>query len=284
MTDTKTKWKTPSGKIKVQPVQRAINSMIQDPAHEAYFLFGSSTNEYVLTRNTSGYLNNPFAHPEDQAWLEEILDLDLNYHKTGSEWEKFKVALGKDAIILDLSNPRDYITYLVLLSNKRAIAPSGAVQKKKLSYRYVMLAEDFEVKEKAKIVNSTKDAYMFLGKLQADKQSMLDFLTVYGKGVDDQSTKGFLTGAIDDIMKEDLEGFLEIARDKENYTLRLMIQQAVKLNVIVLTGREYSLPGGDKLADKGTIATLENAMEYLQAPENQDILMTLEARVKNAKD
>ena len=284
MTTKNTNWKTPSGRIKVQPVQRAINSMIQDPAHEAYFLFGNSTNEYVLPRNTSGYLVNPFTSPEEQAWLEGILELDLNYHKKNSEWEKVKVILGKDAIILDMANPRDYMNYLILLAIKRAIAPNGTVQKKKLSYRYVMLAEDFEVKEKAKIVNSTKDAYMFLGKLQADKQSMLDFLTVYGKGVDDQSTKGFLTGAIDDIMKDDLEGFLEIARDKDNYTMRLMIQQAVKLNVIILTGREYSLPGGDKLADKGMVATLENAMAYLQAAENQDILMTLEARVKNAKD
>jgi len=258
--------------------------MIQDPAHEAYFLFGNSTNEYVLPRNKSGYLMNPFTSAEEQEWLEKILELDLNYHKKGSEWEKVKVVLGKDAIILDMSNPRDYMNYLILLANKRAIAPNGTVQKKKLSYRYVMLQEDFEVKEKAKLVNSTKDAYMFLGKLQANKQSMLDFLTVYGKGVDDQSTVAFLTGAVSNVMEEDLEGFLEIARDKENYTLRLMIQKAVKLNVVILTGREYSLPGGDKLADVGTVATLENALQYLKATENQDILLTLEARVKNAKD
>jgi len=284
MSTQNTNWKAPSGRIKVQPVQRAINSMIQDPAHEAYFLFGNSTNEYVLPRNKSGYLMNPFTSAEEQEWLEKILELDLNYHKKGSEWEKVKVVLGKDAIILDMSNPRDYMNYLILLANKRAIAPNGTVQKKKLSYRYVMLQEDFEVKEKAKLVNSTKDAYMFLGKLQANKQSMLDFLTVYGKGVDDQSTVAFLTGAVSNVMEEDLEGFLEIARDKENYTLRLMIQKAVKLNVVILTGREYSLPGGDKLADVGTVATLENALQYLKATENQDILLTLEARVKNAKD
>lgn len=280
-----TTWQEPSGRIKVQPIQRAINSMIQDPAHEAFFLFGSSSREYVLPRNLSGHLHNPFTCKEEQAWLESLLDTDLNYHKKDdNEWAKTKVSLGKDAIILDLSNPRDYISYLVLLANKRHIAPNGASQDKKLTYRYVMLAEDFEVKQKAKVINSTKDAYKFLGKLEEDKQSMLDFLTVYGKGVDDQSSEAFLIGAVADIMESDLKGFLAIARDKANYTLRLTIQKATKLGIVILTGREYSLPGGDKLSAKGTVATLENVLLFLQSPENQDILLTLEARVKNAKD
>jgi len=275
----------PEKTILVKPIMRVRNQLITDPEHEAFFLFGSATTDYSLPVDRQNNLHNPFSSKEEQLWLEKELDLDLNFHKSSNNyWHKFKVKLGKDNKKLSLRNPKDYLQWLVLKANTLYIAPSGEEMGKKATYRYALVSEDFETKKIGKKSDMNIEAYMALGKIKEDRDDMVNFLKVYGKKVSPMSKKEFLVAEIMKVIEEDVEGFLDIMRNKSSYDVKLLIADAVDCGAIIKQGRKYSLPGGDVLCSPGLSPTLDNAVEYLTDKANQEILLTIKTRVKTAKD
>lgn len=277
---------TPPDKvIMVKPVLRVRNPLITDPEHEAYFLFGNASIDYSLPVDRQNNLLNPFSSKEEQKWLEDELDLDLNWHKVKDNyWHRAKVRCDKNTRRLNLSNPKDYIQYLILKANGLHIAPDGESQGLKATYKFALVSEEFETKKSVKKADLQIEAYMMLGKLKDDKDEMVNFLKVYGKKVSGVSRTDFLVSELKKIIEEDIEGFLAVARDKDNYELKLLIATAAECGALIKSGRKYSLPGGDNLCGAGEVATIDNAVVYLKNPANQDILTLLKARVKNAKE
>ncbi len=278
-------WSRPTGKIQIKLILKGVNASIQDPEHEAYNLFGTSSREYTLPVDRQGNKVNPFTCDEEKEWLEKSLDLDLNYHKVSNNyWDRAKIVMGKSTKILDLENPKHYIDYVLARANKQFFAPSGDDQKKKATYKYVIVAENYEIKATASKANQRIEAYKFLGKIEDSKQEMVDFLKVYGKKVSSVSKIEFLVSEMEKIIVDDIEGFINTSKDKDNYELKLLIAQAVEVGALIKEKRKYSLPGGDPLCGEGDVSTLDNAIIYLKNKANQDIYTTLVARVKNAKD
>ena len=285
MSITETTWVKPTGKLRIKLIMKGVNPLISDPSHEAYNLFGTSNREYALPVDTLGNLINPFSCAEEQEWLEKALDLDLNFHKQKNNyWNSAKIVLGKDDKLIDQSNPKEYIQLLIAKANKAYIAPDFKSQKKRATYKYVIVSENEEIKASAKKVNKTAEAYKFFGKIEEDRDAMLNFLKVYGKKVSGASKVSFLVQELGKIIEEDIDGFLEVANDKGNYELKLIIADAVVAGAVLKDKRKYHLPGGDPLCGEGDTPTLENAVIYLNNPANQDILSMLKARIKNAKD
>lgn len=284
LTTEKKRWVVPTEKIIVEPVMRARNSLIQDPEHEAFFLYGTSTITYCLPEDRQGNLLNPFSCKEEQLWLEGELDLDLNYHKrTNNYWHELRVKLGKNSRTLDLQNPKHYIEYLVLKANSLFIAPDSSSMNDKATYRYALVSADYRIEEAANEVDLEMEAFMALGKIKDDPQAMIDFLKVYGNKVSPVSKRTFLVAEIKKIIESDVKKFLATINDRQNYEVKLLIARAVEAGAVIKQGRKYTLPGGDNLCGPGSTPTLEHAVEYLQAPANQDILSLLKARVENAK-
>jgi ribosomal protein S20 len=278
-------WVRPSGKVKIKLIVKSVNPAIQDPEHEAYNLFGTSTRDYLVPVDTQGNLHNPFINEEEKLWLETELDLDLNFHRRENNyWHTAKIVLGKSDKRIDLGNPKQYIDYIIARANKMYIAPDVKSQKNKATYKYAIVAEGAEVKATASKAKLRTEAYKFLGKIEDDKQEMLDFLKVYGKKVSKVSKEEFLVGELEKLIIEDLDGFLAIAHDKPNYDIKLLIAQAVEAGAVIKDKRKYFLPGGDALCGEGDVPTIENAIVYLKNKANQDVLSTLKARIKNAKD
>lgn len=268
----------------VKPIMKVRNPMVSDPEHEAYFLFGSATIDYPLPVDANNNLINPFSSKAEQAWLEKELDLDLNiYKKNDNFWRTHKVRLGKDPRKLNLLNPKDYLDYLVLKANKLYISPDGESQKKKATYRYALIDENYETKTIVKSSDKKKAAYKALGKLEEKgREGMVNFLKVYGQRVSPESKIEFLTAAIDKIIEDDIDGFLKIADDKQ-YDLKLVVANAVECGAVIKKGRQYFLPGGDGLCGAGESPTIENAVAYLSQPANSDILLTLHAKIAGSK-
>jgi hypothetical protein len=284
-TETKENGFKPATKVVVvKPVMRMRNPMVSDPDHEAYFLFGSSTIHYCLPVDKNNNLINPFTSKDEQLWLEKALDADLNiYKKENNFWLKHKVKLGKDERKLNLANPKDYIDYLILKANSLYIAPDGESQQKKRTYRYALVSEEFETQTKVKASDKKKMAYKAAAKLEEKgKTAMLNFLKVYGHRVSEESKPEFLVAAIDDIIEENIDGFLAIVADKE-YETKLLIANAVELGAVVKKGRLYTLPGGDNLCGPGEQPTIDKAVSYLNSPRNSDILASLHAKVEGKK-
>lgn len=270
----------------VKPIVTISNSgLVDNIKHEAAFLFGNALNTYCLPMDTQGNLYNPFSSKEEQAWLEEELDADLNIHRIKDNyWKKFRVKLGKSERKLNLKNPKDYIEWLVLKANPLYIAPSGEESLNKKTYKYALQDENYNAKEITKEADLQMEAYMLFGKMDEDAEKMSNFLKVFGKRVAKGTKILFLKQEISKIIKEDVEAFLNVARDSENYEFRLLLSEAVEYGIILKQGRQYLLQGGDPLSNPGEVATLDNAVKYLKLPMNADILETIKARVENARD
>ncbi len=278
---------TPSKeKVIIEPIMKARNPLVDDPDHEAYFLFNTSKIEYAVPLDRQGNLHNPFESKEEQAWLEKQLDVDLNiYKRTDNYWHRHKVRLGKDARTLDLANPKDYLDYIVLRANPMFIAASAATMKDRATYRYAMVKEGYQIKQKADKAGSKKEAYKGAAKLEAaGREAMVDFLKVYGKKVSEASKIDFLIGAIDEIVESDMDGFLAIIKDQENYEIKLLLEKAIEVGAVTRKGRKYHLPGGDDLCGPGDVPIIANVIAYLKSPANGDVYDMITARVANAKD
>lgn len=273
--------------ILVKPIMRNRNPLVTDPKHEAYFLFGNSTITLTLPMDRYGNLVDPFTSKEEQEWLEDELDLDLNYHRNkDNHWHRFKVSLGKNTKKLQLANPKQYIEYLLLRANNQLIAPDGKSKMLKATYRYSLESEEFENKKIANATDLKIKAYMALGKITDDKEAMINFLKVFGgKGkISNNSKREFLITQLTTIVETQTEKFLDLITDQETYETRLLIAEAVECGAIEKKGRAYQLPGGDPLANSGEPAIIENVIHYLNGKAQQDILTSIKIRVKNAKD
>lgn len=274
----------PTKVISVKPILRVRNPLITDPEHEAFFLFGTATTDYRLPVDRNNSLLNPFESKEEQKWLEKELDSDLNiYKKRDNFWVKHKVRLGKDNRRLNLENPKDYLDYLILKANKLYIAPDGDSQKKKATYRYALISEEFETQTAVKGSDKKKLAYKTAAKLEEKgKTAMINFLKVYGHRVSSESKVEFLIATIDNIIEEDIDGFLKIVEEKD-YDLKLLISNAVDAGAVIKKGRAYFLPGGDALSAPGLLSTIDNVVLYLKESVNADIINSLKARIEAKK-
>lgn len=278
---------TPSKEmVVVEPIMKARNPLVNDPDHEAYFLFNTAKIEYMLPVDRNNNLVNPFSSKEEQDWLEKELDVDLNIYKQKDNfWHRHKVRLGKDSRKLNLQNPKDYLDYLVLRSNPLYIAPSADKRLARATYRYAMVSEGYQVAEKAKKSNTKKEAYKAAAKLEAQgKEAMVDFLRVYGQKVSPASKIDFLVGQVDDIIENDIDGFLAIIKNQEDYEIRLLVEKAVEAGAVLKQGRKYFLPGGDALCGSGEAPVISSVITYLKSPANEDILDMLTARIDNATE
>lgn len=275
----------PTNKVIVKPVMRMRNPMVDDPQHEAYFLFGTASIDYCLPMDRNHNLVNPFSSKEEQKWLEKQLDVDLNIYKKKEDnyWFKHKVRLGKDERTLNLSNAKDYVDYLILKANQLYIAPDGDSMMKRATYRYALVAEEFQVKSQVKSSDKKKKAYKEAARLEEKgKDFMLNFLKVYGHRASPESKIEFLVAQIDQIIEDDIDGFLKIVDDK-NYEYKLLIATAVEIGAVTKKGRLFYLPGGDPLCGAGETPTIETVVKYILEPANSDILIALKARITDKK-
>jgi hypothetical protein len=271
-------------KIVVAPIMRQRNPLITDPEHEAYFLFGTATNTYCLPLDRQGNLVDPFLSLEEKTWLERELDLDLNHHKRENNYFKLhKVRLGKEKRTLDLSNPKDYLDYIILRANKKTIAPDGASSLKLATYKYALEKESFREETIAKKADVEIECFMALGKIKDDNTKMANLLKVYGKKVSPQSKSSFLISELRKIITEDPKEFLEVVNNQEDYEIKLLIAEGIEAGAIIKKGRKYFLPGGDHLCGEGEVPVLQTVIDYLQSPAQQDLLLGIKARIDKFK-
>lgn len=272
-------------KVVVEPIMRQRNALISDPNHEAFFLFGTATNTYCLPLDRQGNLVSPFESDAEKEWLEDLLDLDLNHHKKEKNFFKeHKVKLGKEARTLDLANPKDYIDYVILRSNKKYIAPDGDSAYKLATYRYSLNEESYKEEVKAKKADTKIECYMALGELKTDRKRMVNFLKIYGKKVSPESKTEFLVSQLITIIDDNPTEFLDIFKDKDNYEIKLLISEGVEAGAIIKKGRKYTLPGGDILCGEGEVPLLQTVIEYLKSPAQQDLLLGIKARIDKFKE
>lgn len=281
-------FKLPNKKVTVRLVDRPRGA-INDKNHVLYNMAPGATVE-ICPRNKPGQrvVDCPLTREEIEFFEDkrksgmsfEIGSLSPFNEDGKNFWRSkaSKVRLDNNPLVLDLSDPSDYLKYKILLSNDTLVAPSAEDEFKKKSFIFVMESEEEQQKKVVVKGDKKKRAWKLAAKMENDKEAMINFLTVVGKRPSENSKLAFLVSEIDTYVDEHIDEFLNILEDPL-YEVRILLTKAVQIKAVIKEGHKYLLADGTELCNRGEINNLVSALKFLNSDENQDIRMMLEAKL-----
>lgn len=196
------------------------------------------------------------------------------------------VRLTKKDNIFDMSKPTDYIAVKILMANKDKICSSMAEyqERPKETYEYVLLREGDESKNAQSGTDATIQAFMKLGKISDDKDILrLVVETMMGKKYSDNTTSEWLQTQASDLIKSSVKNaklFLSIV-DDDLLDSKVLIRKCIAKGFIADRGGFlYIKDSNTPMCGDGEEPTMSVAAKWLNKPRNQEILFSLQAKIK----
>ena len=275
------KFTLPNEQIEVRYIKKQ-KDLIKDPRHIAYGgLLEGSTIKYPARMLRNGTYQNVLTK-EEKDFLEKALALNensLSVYSKDNYWKNLKIRIGKEGLYLDLFNPEDYIKYKVLCSYEDQIALSLKEVDLKRTYRFVIIRKDDEAKETLKKIDVNKEAYKIFGKIEDNRNSMLDLLRISGLNVAEDTTIEGLTALVGGMVVKSPAKFISTYNDP-NYHTKVLIFKAISKGEITKRGPYFYSKSGEPLCAPNQVATLDNAVAYLENNLYQEYRLNLMASIK----
>lgn len=266
--------------------------MVSNPKH---VLFGgmaeNATRTFVVPMLSSGRYVNVLTDDE-KDFLEDIMGLPKNamsiYKKVDNFWDDTneagisKVTLRKQDNYLNLANVEDYIRYKILIANKDYIAPSleALETHPKATYQFVILTEESETKSARKGMTTLMQCYTAYGKIEDDVDALRIIIeTLTGITVHKNTKKEFLQTKINELIQSNSKMFLKIATDPLLQT-KVLIRKCIENGLIAHRGNQYYIREGNIPMCEDGEPTLNVAAQWINLPKNQEIKLSLEAKLK----
>ena len=266
--------------------------MVSNPKH---VLFGgmaeNATRTFVVPMLSSGRYVNVLTDDE-KDFLEDIMGLPKNamsiYKKVDNFWDDTneagisKVTLRKQDNYLNLANVEDYIRYKILIANKDYIAPSleALETHPKATYQFVILTEESETKSARKGMTILMQCYTAYGKIEDDVDALRIIIeTLTGITVHKNTKKEFLQTKINELIQSNSKMFLNIATDPLLQT-KVLIRKCIESGLIAHRGNQYYIREGNIPMCEDGEPTLNVAAQWINLPKNQEIKLSLEAKLK----
>lgn len=288
MSNTEFKLPTTDTKLKVKAYKqvRGKNKEIGKD-HAASFAFGPAK-KHIMADTSKG---NPltleerkfFENSEKSGLAFNPGDLAVNHKDKDNYWNNplNRVILDAAGTDLDISQPEDYLKWKYILSNTQLVAKNpeeldGSAKKK--TFRWVIEPEGYQATVKSNKYNETQKIYRFLGKIDDDKVSMINFLmeAYPKKHIASSTTEEFLRGELNKLATEKPKLFITVMEDTDR-NVKALIKKALKCNALTLDGVSYQLYTGDVLAE-----SLVDMIKFLKDPENQEIVDKLEIKIEQS--
>lgn len=238
----------------------------------------------VLPVLRNGSYKNPLTRDE-KNYLEYVLGLESNalsiHNSKDNYWENYQVRLSKEDYVLDLSTPKGYIDYKVLLANTDYVAPSieELNNNDRETYRFVLIS-DKEVLDTTSSKVKSKEKCMELYLAYKDDLDTLRCIiqTVTGRPVDPKTQIDFLKGKCAEQIELDPIRFLKILEDPY-LPAKVIVTRAVDANIITKRGTWHYYEG-TPMCDNNEEPTFTIAAKYLANKKNQEIKFSIENKLK----
>jgi hypothetical protein len=285
----KQEFKLPNKKVTVQIIDKPWGRH-RDKSHQMYNLHPMSDFTICVPKNRLGDLVNPLTEVE-RKYMENTASSGLSfkpgelsvYNDKGKEFwnsKAAKVRLTRNDLVLDLSDPMDYIRYKILLVNTFLIAPSYEDRFKKPSYRFMLVHDEEILSNTISDAEILTEAYTEFGAIKNNPDALKDVLTVLGKKPAKTTKLNFLVAEVAKFLETNKGRtiFLETIKDP-NYKLKLLLRKAVAERLVNVSNNKYYLEGGDPMCLTGKVNNIEGAIEYLDHPSSQDVLLYLKSKI-----
>lgn len=268
------------------------NHIMGDGMHDnAYRMF--SVPKMQRSNNFVNVLTN-----EEKDCLEQAMGLEpnaLSIYKQPAEknfWSNSNpsglsfVRLNKKDNVFDLSRPTDYISLKILMANKDKVCPSMEEYqaRPKETYEYVIIREGEESRSAQSGTDATIQAFMKLGKISDDKDVLqLVVETMMGKKFSEKTTSEWLQTQASDLIKSGAKNaklFLTIVNDGL-LDVKVLIRKCISKGIVADRGGYlYIKDSNMPMCGDGENPTAPVAAKWLSKPRNQEILFSLQAKVK----
>ena len=266
--------------------------MVTNPKHVVFGgMAENATRTFVVPMLCSGRYVNVLTDSE-KDFLEELMGLPPNalsiYKKVDNFWDDAneagisKVTLRKQDNYLNLANVEDYIRYKILLANKDYIAPSleALETNPKATYQFVILTEDSETQSAKKGMTILMQCYTAYGKIEDEVDTLRVIIeTLTGVRVHKNTKKEFLQTKVNELIQGNSKMFLKVATDPMLST-KVLIRRCVEEGLIAHRGNQYYIKDGNIPMCEDGEPTLNVAAQWINLPKNQEIKLSLEAKLK----
>lgn len=219
-----------------------------------------------FTRSGSLYTGFTKKNEEDRLRLESVLGYDL---KPNSDfWTTFRVRIGDETVVLDLDDPIDELKYIFLKNHKRV---KESVQAFKATANYYLSNPEQEAELFNEVNRIKRKAILEFSKLKSI--DIKKALRIYGYKSDNISDN-IAEDRLYELVENNPQAFLDKWVNNNNRATEYLLKAALAANVIRKQKNTYSY-GTTTLGH-----TLEDALMFIDAPENSDIKAAI---IKEAK-
>ncbi len=264
-------------KVKLVPIKR--ESSFLPTGHDGEFQYTDTywSTDLPVSKNTGQRIS--ILNREQQEIFERELNLDKGsmsfYDKDKGFWASSKglVKVTKEGLTLDLSQPMDYIRWLIIKESPH-VAPSYKERFNSGIYKYALVDEEETTKDSNTRTELMKKVYMYFGKIDENSKSMQDVLKLYGKKTTSNKVE-FLRGEIQNLIDKNPTEFVSIMSNK-HFNLKVKIEDAIQARAIERTKDGFKLMGGDLIG-----RTQSEVIEWFENPNNSDLVLNLQAKIDN---
>ena len=238
-----------------------------------------------IPKNYMG-IANPKHIKDEKKFLEEFMGLAYDalsiYKKKDNYWDNFIVRLTKQGIVLDLSDPNDYVKYKVLKANNDIIADSLETlrDKPRPTYKFYMTVEDEETAIANDNMTAIMKCYKEFGKYESDYNTLKCVVElIEGKPLSSNIKLDAIKAKVNTLIQERTKEFLKTITD-DYLSEIVLIKKALASGVIAKRGDYYYLASDNKpLCNNNENPVLSVAARYISLPKNQELRLLIEAKI-----
>lgn len=259
-------------------------------ANQKHILYGGMAENSVIiltvpVLSSTGTYKNVLTKDE-KKFLEEFMGLEYDalsiYKKKDNYWDNFIVRLTKQGIVLDLSDPNDYVKYKVLKANNDIIADSLETlrDKPRPTYKFYMTVEDEETAIANDNMTAIMKCYKEFGKYESDYDTLKCVVElIEGKPLSSNIKLDAIKAKVNTLIQERTKEFLKTITD-DYLSEIVLIKKALASGVIAKRGDYYYLASDNKpLCNNNENPVLSVAARYISLPKNQELRLLIEAKL-----
>ena len=259
-------------------------------ANQKHILYGGMAENSVIiltvpVLSSTGTYKNVLTKDE-KKFLEEFMGLEYDalsiYKKKDNYWDNFIVRLTKQGIVLDLSDPNDYVKYKVLKANNDIIADSLETlrDKPRPTYKFYMTVEDEETAIANDNMTAIMKCYKEFGKYESDYDTLKCVVElIEGKPLSSNIKLDAIKAKVNTLIQERTKEFLKTITD-DYLSEIVLIKKALASGVIAKRGDYYYLASDNKpLCNNNENPVLSVAARYISLPKNQELRLLIEAKI-----